>query len=492
MSNSPRLSGFSDEQSRAIQAELAKLRAELSPQPDRVLDRRKTGTIRPRPGDVVRANAGDTVVLPHPRSAKGRAPVVVLVESQPVVVTSESGTVNDQRRVTVTTLGAMEWFSTGSEWWGTAVGGDTGGGSGSDPPATGSEDGFLSRLVFVNAASAAIGTTFGGVTCEAAVTWTTAADVPDGNVIGFWGTGAGGGGASGHAGNDVGAPGGAGGGGAAAPLELRYPRAEVIAALPVTFTCPLGAAGGAGGSGSPFNGNPGAAGGVASAGGLYTAGGGGGGNAPTAFSAQPGGGGGGALTSGPAGTTAAAGNITGGDPGGSTAAANTGFGGAGASTGASFHAAYGGAAGATAVDLAGTRVTGASSWHGCGGGGAGGAGGVGGPSVDQPTAGGVGGSITAGGGGAVGTSNINANGTDGSPGPTGVALRHGGGGGGGGGASARGIGGAAVTGGAGGAGGFPGGGGGGSGAAVVNSGSTKTALAGGNGGDSVLVVTFYA
>jgi hypothetical protein len=132
-------SGFSDEQSRQLDAlraqfdaELARLRA-----PDRVLDRRggaAGSVIRPRPGDVVRAEAGDVVVLPHPRPAKGRAPVTVLVEGTPVDVLAESGTVNDVARVTVTAVGAMTWWSTGDEWWGSAVGGTSGSG-GADPDA---------------------------------------------------------------------------------------------------------------------------------------------------------------------------------------------------------------------------------------------------------------------------------------------------------------------------------------------------------------------
>jgi hypothetical protein len=126
--------GFSDEQSRQLDALVTGFRAELAKlaAPDRVLDRRGSGTaIRPRPGDVIRAQAGDVVVLPHPRSAKGREPVVVLVESQPVSVLAESGTVNDVARVVVTVVGAMEWWSTGTEWWGSAVGGS--GGAGGSP-----------------------------------------------------------------------------------------------------------------------------------------------------------------------------------------------------------------------------------------------------------------------------------------------------------------------------------------------------------------------
>ena len=131
---------------------------------------------------------GDVVVLPHPRPARGRAPIVVLVESQPVTITSDGGTVNDAEEVVVTTVGAMVWYSTGTEWWGSAVGGSSGGGGSGFTPtfatpvdvgltntegvstdfaradhvhrdriAPGSEDGFLPRRVFGKAASAKAG-----------------------------------------------------------------------------------------------------------------------------------------------------------------------------------------------------------------------------------------------------------------------------------------------------------------------------------------------
>lgn len=126
--------GFSPEQSRTLDSALAELRAELRAEltaPDRVVDRRGAGVttpIRPRPGDVVRAVAGDVVVLPHPRAAKGREPVVVLAESTPVDVLADAGTVNDTTRVTITATGGQSWWSTGTEWWGSAVGGSGGSG----------------------------------------------------------------------------------------------------------------------------------------------------------------------------------------------------------------------------------------------------------------------------------------------------------------------------------------------------------------------------
>jgi hypothetical protein len=231
--------GFSDRQARALEAELAALRfaIEQLKTPDRVLDRRGAGVIRPRPGDVVRANDGDVVILPHPRSAKGRDPVVVLVESQPVTVKAESGTVNDAAEVTTTTLGAMNWYSTGTEWWGSAVGGSGGSGGGADPPATGAEDGFLSRHVYANAASSLVGTTFFGVTVEAATTLSTTADLDDGNRIRVIVWGAGGTGANGQFQNASGTSQSAGGGGGGGARQERwYARADVVDALPVAMT----------------------------------------------------------------------------------------------------------------------------------------------------------------------------------------------------------------------------------------------------------------
>lgn len=126
-----KLDGFSDRQARSLQTIVGALERAIEElrAPDRVLDRRgSTAPIRPRPGDVVRAQANDTVVLPSPRSAKGRDPVTILVEGQPVRVLAEVSTVNDAAEVVVTSLGAQSWYSTGTEWWGSAVGGSSGGG----------------------------------------------------------------------------------------------------------------------------------------------------------------------------------------------------------------------------------------------------------------------------------------------------------------------------------------------------------------------------
>jgi hypothetical protein len=134
---SSKWAGFSDEQARQLNALVARFERDLEAlrAPDRVLDRRQSSAaIRPRPGDVVRAVAGDVVVLPHPRSAKGRAPVTVLAEAPGVVVISESSTVNDVERLTLTSTGAMNWYSTGTEWWGSAVGGSDGSGAPSGGP----------------------------------------------------------------------------------------------------------------------------------------------------------------------------------------------------------------------------------------------------------------------------------------------------------------------------------------------------------------------
>jgi hypothetical protein len=110
-------------------------------------------------------------------------------------------------------------------------------------PATGSAVGYLSRHVYVNAASAKIGTTFAGVTVQAApVSWTLASQIPDGGsfiVDVAAGTAGAGGGEVGGVSGGV-----ASGGGARHPR--RYTRADLIAMLPIPFVAGLGGVGGLG------------------------------------------------------------------------------------------------------------------------------------------------------------------------------------------------------------------------------------------------------
>lgn len=376
-------------------------------------------------------------------------------------------------------------------------------GPGATAPATGTADGYLSRTVYVNASSLKVGTSFAGVTVAAAVTWTTAADIPAGNWFVLTCYGPGGGGSSGCAqiGNTL-TPSGTGGGGGAF-FQRIVSRHELIAALPITFTIPLGAAGGVAAvisSGALAEANFGANGAVCSMGSLISAGGGGGGNRGTAGGVTSGGAGGGIAGSGTGGTTSSA-ATTGGAPAGATAADNDGFGGAGCNTvdsDASVHVGvYGGGTGGTrAAGPANPGHPGGGSLYGSAGGGAAGGSGNSGGFSGAAGVGGVSGvAPVVGGGAAGGSSLIGVNGTAGA-GTAGADGddRHGGSGGGAGGNHVQISSGVSCNGGAGGAGGFPGGGGGSGGTAHNGSGSTGTCTSGvgGKGGDACVIVTAYA
>lgn len=366
--------------------------------------------------------------------------------------------------------------------------------------ATGSDDGYLSRKVYVNSSSSQVGSTFGGETIEAVpASWASVSDVPDGGLFHFWGTGSGGGGASGQAIQSTTANGSAGGGGAAS-WGVWLTRAQVVAALPITFTIPLGGAGGAqvvAGSGVTTGSNFGVSGTPASAGTVWRAGGGGGGRGGNGNRA--GGGGGGIMGTGQGGDTSTA-STNGGDPGGSVASTENGaFGGAGCNaspTTSSRQALFGGGSGAGGGSSA--PAAGGTSVFGCGGGGASGnatGAGSGSAAVSASSDGGAAGgdfSVARGGGGAGTAGSVDSAGSNGSPGATGVACMYGGAGGGAGGSAVRTTASVASPGGTGGAGGFPGGGGGAGGTSVSNGNATKTGGAGGAGGDAVLVITAHA
>jgi hypothetical protein len=469
---------------------------------------------------------GDVVVLPHPRGAKGREPIVVLAEAVPVEIVADGGTVNNQDRLTLATVGAMSCYSTGTEWWCSAVGGTSGGGGSTplvygtpvtvalansagvatsvarsdhvhrDRVATGSEDGLLSRIVLVHASSTKLATSFFGTTTTAGpLTWANAAAVPDGSEFEFWYVGGGGGGSA-----AVGRPsaqtttGGAGGGGAAGPEILKLKRREIIARLPWTFTPGLGGTGGTGGTAGTTTNVIGTAGGMgqnttlAGTGATYTAYAGAGGNAYATITTThlAGGGGGGVLGIGAGSITSNSTNPnTGGIPGASTGN-NNGFGGGGSIGGAGTPPADGGSSGrgggggGTTTAIATGVAAGGDSVNGGGGGGAGG--GCTNTTHLPGKQGGVSFGTTGGTGGAVG-------GGAGGDGSDATCYGSAGGGGGGGGGNFSGT----PTGGVAGKGGFPGGGGGGSGAATVTPGSgTKTVLNGGAGGDGVIVITAYA
>lgn len=372
---------------------------------------------------------------------------------------------------------------------------------------TSSDPGYASRHVYVNPASTAIGSLYAGVVVEAAVTFTTADQLPPGNRFRIDVFPAGGSGSSGRAvsGATLNCQGGAGGAGAA-HNQIDVARADIIARLPVTMTIPLGLAGGAAvvdasGVGAHPASNPGAAGGQCSFGSLLTSFGGGGGGfaqgSPTGN--VPSGGAGGGIQSvggGSGGTTAP---VQGGNPTTlfvlGVGNPNSGYGGAdslGTASAAGLKSAWGGASGGSGRTNDGVGGIGGDTSYGCAGGAAaatrntltatpfnGSAGGVSNFPANSTRA--------VAGTGADGTTLAVA--TAGAPGATGVYPYGGNGGASGGDARATNAG-STATGGAGGAGGFPGGGGGGGGPAIVGTG-TATSGAGGKAGDACIVLTGY-
>src|SRR5690606_38352848 len=156
--------------------------------------------------------------------------------------------------------------------------GATGASGAQAPPPTGTDNGYRERHVYVHPDSARVGTTYMGVTVEAATTFTDPTDLFPGNWFRFVLVGGGGGGASGRAGHASAGSGGAGGGGGA-HREWRVSRAELIARLPLAMNIGLGGTGGVGvmtTTGNQFNRTPGGNGGNASFGPWIVYGGGGG------------------------------------------------------------------------------------------------------------------------------------------------------------------------------------------------------------------------
>lgn len=374
---------------------------------------------------------------------------------------------------------------------------------------TASDPGYVSRHVYVNAASTEIGQQYAGVTIEAAVTFANANQLPPGNTFTIDVYPAGGGGASGRAtsGATLNCQGGAGGGGAAPTHAVAISRQDLISRMPISMTIPLGGAGGAavvegGGIGNYPASNPGTSGGQCSFGSLLTSFGGGGGNFTNA-TPSPGascGGAGGGIQSAGVGGVLGAGPNTGGSPRALAVIGNgnpaTGFGGADGGPVVSINgleSAYGGASGGSCTSNAGVGGTGGDSTYGC-------AGGAGAPNRNTlnatPLNGSGGGrsnfpvNVTraAGGAGADGVTGVVAQ--PGSPGARGIYPFGGNGGGSGGDARSTGAGGT-CNGGAGGKGGFPGGGGGGGGGAGNATTGTATSGPGGAGGDACIVLTGY-
>lgn len=365
--------------------------------------------------------------------------------------------------------------------------------------------GYTSRFVWVNAASSRVGTSFAGVQVEAApAAWLTAADVPPGNEFHWVQYGSGGGSGSGQA--NRGGFGsfsimGGGPSGAGARHEWSCSRQDILDALPITFTTPLGGAGAPANvttSATTVNGSNGTAGAMNVIAGTrlrHTAGGGGPGLGGSGTSVGVAGAGGGETGNG--GTTS---NV-GGPPydNGTTVSAVTfwGRGGAAANTrtstgssGVSNYTMDGGSGGGSIGSTGGAVVVhGGRSKRGACGGGHGGRINASGPSLLPASDGGNHdveslGAPGGGGGGLAGA----LNGESGAAGPDGSINE--GGQGGGGGAGGFGNGSAAATGGFGGRGGFPGGGsgGGGPGYSTVVTG-TATGQAGTAGQDAATILT---
>ena len=375
--------------------------------------------------------------------------------------------------------------------------------------------GYISRRVFVNAASTFIGQQYAGVTAEAAITFTTAAQLAAlGNrfVVDVFGPASGSGSGNGRVNATANCPGGSGSGGAA-HNQQEYSLADLIAALPIVITAPLGATGGASvqavGVATSVAGNVGnVPAGPASFGNLctaFTGGAGGAANNNVSPICASGGAGGGILGAGQGqdvGTnTIQRGGAPASIPSASGSAvvenANVGWGGAHATSAnpASGSASvWGGASGGSGHTNQGAGGQGGDSVWGC-------AAGAGAPNRNTLTAGPINGSPggcsnspinttrAAGGLGADGAGTQTAQ--DGAPGATGVYPAGGNGGGSGGDARST----TAVTGvangGRGGDGGFPGGGAGAGGPGLASVAATANSGPGAKGGDSCVVLTGY-
>ncbi len=369
-------------------------------------------------------------------------------------------------------------------------------------------EGFVQRRVFVNPASAEIGQPYAGVLCEAAIVFTTEADLGRGNwfLVDVFANG--GSAAGGRAGINIvtDVPGGGAGAGAA-HYQAIFSREDLIARLPFSMVIPLGLAGGAGVSDTtgayPAN-NPGQNGSICSFGSFCACFGGGGGNSNGGGNPNStvgvGGGGGGLQGAGAGGGTTATPNA-GGGPLGTIDTDNSGYGGAGGpqlNAQAGHTAMWGGASGGDSRIAASSAQggRGGDSTNGCG---AGAGGSCKNPTNATPANGAQGGcagfplnSTRANGGTGVHGAGIQTA-APGQPGARGVYPNGGSGGGAGGDATSTTAGaGGVANGGAGGDGGFPGGGGGGGGPAVKSvAGGSANSGPGGRSGDACIVFTGF-
>lgn len=351
---------------------------------------------------------------------------------------------------------------------------------------TGDSPGHLARYVFAHASSAMIGETHLGVEVEAEPTWTVAADIPPGRLfhILVYPPAAGGSSGGGNVGTSQISSGGASGGGSRA--EGWYSRQDLIDALPIVWSLPLGAAGGVA-TPNTINITPviGALPtGSATVGSLLVAHYGGRGGFSS--SGSGGGGGGGEETIGGDANTTNAG--AGGDPigGAATAAGNNpslAGGGSGGGSSKGGNSRTGGGGGGSSRNNAGAALAGGSTQYGSSGGGGAGAPAAAGGETNGAAGGGFLSPTEAGAAGGTGASD---DGDDGSP----CTMKRGGGGGGGGAGHQDAV--VPTVGGDGGDGGFGGGGGGAGGSvAAGSSGLLMTPGDGGKGGDAAGILTAY-
>jgi hypothetical protein len=367
--------------------------------------------------------------------------------------------------------------------------------------ATDAQPGYRARFAWVNAASSRIGTTFAGVEVEAApLVWTDPIQIPPGNRFEWRQTGAGGGSGSGCA--TRGASGtaslrGGGPSGGAAMNVWECTRADLIAALPIDFTTPLGGLGGASVSGTNIGVTPGNSGAngaanvISGVGLSQIAGGGGLGGAGGSSTTGAAGAGGGTVSSAAGATPGAPadvgpnqGQITFNSRGGCVANSH-----GSVSSGVLPMNICGGAGGGSNTNGSLIIHGGRSKFGGCGGG-HGGAYSLQNGLTSPGSEGGnhdvtITGVPWGGGGGTAGLTN----GESGGDGADGNVFEAGQGGGGGSGASGATAG--SAIGGHGGRGGFPGGGsgGGGTGFSSGPSGQNATSGAGRDGGDALTLLT---
>lgn len=99
---------------RALVTEFRRLESALATSPSAVRDGRATTPVRPQPGEFVRVGTGFTVLLPHPRPARGQA--VYLLMDGPADVLAMSGLVNGQDVIGVDFAGLVVAVSSGDGW----------------------------------------------------------------------------------------------------------------------------------------------------------------------------------------------------------------------------------------------------------------------------------------------------------------------------------------------------------------------------------------